>query len=1186
MISGVNFQRLTPKSDIELGVYKKALDFVFEHKDLKNIAITGGYGSGKSSILKSYTKKSRKRGFVYVSLAHFKDICSEERPSNKGNNNEKLKGHPWFQTLEGKVINQLVHCTRSQKARKTGFRIKRNMPWCKKVVMTGFVVLGSLSLLCSFRFDSFLSFVEGLDVVDLGGSVTSRFFKQMLSSLLYPLLLIAKLSKWVQLISWIVLLLMFSVLIYLLIGFLVNSEILAKLSFKDKEINIFPADQDSSFDKHLDELLYIIECSGAKVFVFEDIDRFETNEIFIKLREINQLINQRRKCSGSKIFKKNPVRFFYMIRDDLFESGDRVKFFDFIIPVVPIVVVTNSYERFVEMFRAAKVDEDFNDYFLRDICRYIVDMRILKNIFNEYQIYRERLRGNPRIDVNKLLALITLKNMYPQEFAKLQRETGEIFTLFDVKKKELIKEEINRIGERIVEFEGEISTMKETAATREVLGGRPKEVAELTYRKRQVQTRKLHELITESNENETLGAFATRPLIKYLIRSGYLDENYADYMSYFLGLANTRADYLFLRSVTDKEPKEYDYEINNPKQVLKGLNPVYFEQLATLNNDLIDYMLENQGEFQEQLSNIFRQLIKDKNIGFISQYLTVGRQRSSFVKTLNNVWAGVWRMMQRMFGSGEFSSFLLHQYAIDTLLHSPIDDISKLNDDGIFTSYISEKEDFLTIDDLKNDEIELITEKLAKLKVSFVKIDFEVSNKDLFDKIYEADLYAINTSMITLILKEKYEVENLKDFVSKNFTLITSDRGQPLYGHVTRNMDEYVEWLLENSGIKITDSPEVAIELLNHDDLTLENKKAYLGSLETIIEDIGEIMDRDLWPTILEKSIALYTEGNVLKYYFDYAESFDEVLIKFLNDDERRLEFNYGEIKECFGGDNNSKWLVNLICCQDLIDTKWEEILASLSFHYNKFEIKELTDERIGILLQQRKVEMNEHNLEFMRENYQDHVVDYIELNIEKYISDVANEDLLADEELMELLKREIADTHKIALIKLTEMPLSIVGHGCSEAVKLFILENNFDENDLEGLIADFESLSPPMQKVVKDICVERFDFLVDNEVSLPFTLLYDLLARDYDETDKRNLLIHSLRNFDINQGVKLLRLVGLSKLITAFKGKNPRLPRYPEIKIILDICKDKGWIRSISFHLKDVYIANSYRKDPPGAHL
>ncbi|WP_186379210.1 YobI family P-loop NTPase, partial [Yersinia intermedia] len=45
------FQKLTPVNDVELGVYKNAIDFVFDNDDLKNIAISGQYSAGKSSLV-------------------------------------------------------------------------------------------------------------------------------------------------------------------------------------------------------------------------------------------------------------------------------------------------------------------------------------------------------------------------------------------------------------------------------------------------------------------------------------------------------------------------------------------------------------------------------------------------------------------------------------------------------------------------------------------------------------------------------------------------------------------------------------------------------------------------------------------------------------------------------------------------------------------------------------------------------------------------------------------------------------------------------------------------------------------------------------------------------------------------------------------------------------------------------
>ena len=51
------FERLTPVDDIDLNVYEEAIDYVFDNSDIKNVAISGAYSAGKSSVLASYKKK-------------------------------------------------------------------------------------------------------------------------------------------------------------------------------------------------------------------------------------------------------------------------------------------------------------------------------------------------------------------------------------------------------------------------------------------------------------------------------------------------------------------------------------------------------------------------------------------------------------------------------------------------------------------------------------------------------------------------------------------------------------------------------------------------------------------------------------------------------------------------------------------------------------------------------------------------------------------------------------------------------------------------------------------------------------------------------------------------------------------------------------------------------------------------
>lgn len=56
------YRDLTPRNDIENGEeYIKALDWAFENEKIKNIALAGPYGAGKSSIIETYLKRDKER---------------------------------------------------------------------------------------------------------------------------------------------------------------------------------------------------------------------------------------------------------------------------------------------------------------------------------------------------------------------------------------------------------------------------------------------------------------------------------------------------------------------------------------------------------------------------------------------------------------------------------------------------------------------------------------------------------------------------------------------------------------------------------------------------------------------------------------------------------------------------------------------------------------------------------------------------------------------------------------------------------------------------------------------------------------------------------------------------------------------------------------------------------------------
>ena len=100
-------------------------------------------------------------------------------------------------------------------------------------------------------------------------------------------------------------------------------------------------------------------------------------------------------------------------------------FFDYIIPVVPVVDGTNSYDQFIDHLNKNRLTEKFNKKFSQGISLYIDDMRLLKNICNEFLIYYHRL-NTTELNFNKMFAIITYKNLFPKDFSDLQNGRGYV----------------------------------------------------------------------------------------------------------------------------------------------------------------------------------------------------------------------------------------------------------------------------------------------------------------------------------------------------------------------------------------------------------------------------------------------------------------------------------------------------------------------------------------------------------------------------------------------------------------------------------------------------------------------------------------------------------------------------------------------------------------------------------------
>lgn len=398
-------------------IYKDVLNNVTQNKLIKNVGVTGGYGTGKSSIIHSYFNELKNKTSIYISLAHFDSLAGNTIPTPQ---DDKAINSQIDNILEMKIVNQLVNQIEPDKIPKANFLTKKNIKNSK-------IILYSLSIFYLILYFKFL-----LPVITEKITYSIKNFPPNLESIDYILIIISILAI---------------ISLYYLLSNTIKKIIYkgnwSKLTINTMGINVNMENRDFStvsyFDNFLSDVIYLFDESDADFVIFEDLDRFNDHSIFEKLREINLLVNQRRNPP-----KRKKIMFFYVISDEVFSeknvdstndsenisATEKTKFFDVIIPIIPIVNNTNSFD----YLKSELLDEleitDKNDFetFLYQASIFIDDLRVLKNLVNEFKVYKEIHKENIEIDYKQLFALIIYKTLNSSDFNDLVKSKGDLYT--------------------------------------------------------------------------------------------------------------------------------------------------------------------------------------------------------------------------------------------------------------------------------------------------------------------------------------------------------------------------------------------------------------------------------------------------------------------------------------------------------------------------------------------------------------------------------------------------------------------------------------------------------------------------------------------------------------------------------------------------------------------------------------
>jgi hypothetical protein len=411
------------------------------------IAITAPYSGGKSSLINTFLRRYPYLKHTSISLASFKNISETVGVESKNENstqtvnpngtiNSSPNENDNLSKIEKSIVQQLLYRTDSSKAPNSRFRRIFPVP---------------ITLFQAYFFVTTIFTWLGLISIAI---YLPKFSPNLVLESILTLPNIENPYLW--LVSYFIALpLLISKDIYRHIGKL-N---LIKFNPMKGEVAFDQQKKDSIFNIYLEEIIYYFATQKSDVVIFEDIDRFKEPDIFIKLKELNKLINDSKDV-------RQKVRFIYALRDNVFKGKDRTKFFDAIIPVIPIANKSNSYPQLKQLIHDANdsLEESLDESFLRDISVYVDDMRMLKNIVAEFGIYKNILKPSfLKLDLQKLFAFIIYKNIYCDDFSLLHSGEGMLATFFKSEnnfkktREKILLESISAIEKALIDSDRELT---------------------------------------------------------------------------------------------------------------------------------------------------------------------------------------------------------------------------------------------------------------------------------------------------------------------------------------------------------------------------------------------------------------------------------------------------------------------------------------------------------------------------------------------------------------------------------------------------------------------------------------------------------------------------------------------------------------------------------------------------------
>ncbi len=978
------YESLNPDNTIDRKSFD-ALEYTFLNKNITNIAITGNYSSGKSSIIESFIDKNFcfKKKFFILSLATLSD------------DNKKYDA----KEIEKSIIEQLYYSNLIKIV-----DIEKNFFKC-------------LSAICSiFLFDIIYIF------------------------LLSKLNLIMQIDTYIRFWLYVIFIIIMSLFMYKVLKIIQRSNKVS-ITAPNIEIDIKGEEGDSNIiNKELGLIQSIINTIGIKYIIFEDLDRFNKSIIFEHLRELNIILNNQK-----KIFNNSKIKFIYLIRDEVFKDENRTKFFDFIYPVIPYVTYNTSGEELNKVIKKYNLQEELPERDILNICSYINDFRILKNVLNEYRIYKNDLN---RKNINSLVlfSILLYKNTFSEDFSKLQQGEGNLYNVLeDIKKvkeelindnkKEIIKleDEIehiqrfkienmkikeaiwNTIGNELNSFDNVINLRNKSNVynareykfkdikyiipldflinddtiisyfnsqnkveknnLKKVLSKNKDTTALINeYKKNIVENqaeikrynsdiekdqsyieyyKEMNVKLKEGNNKEIFskiewkkkifkefnGNSKKEELVKYLIRNDYINNNYEIYINQFHPGSLSKNDEEYIMSFKINGVTDYKCKIDNPDKVIEKIIKQSLGNKALFNVYLLKELINKKDVVRiNEICNLFYKY--DKIIEFFSYIIeNYLEEEQDFFFEIYVKNKSFWENF-----SNKSDKYIQDISKILEKLLLKLDKENICNIDNYENLCKFIKTNDLLINDYKYIEI------VKSLDIKYNNLGLERFDLNMRKSCIENDCFEINYENLKYIFIVYYGL-SITNFESKNFSSICNHK---IEKYIKENINVYIDQVYLKLKGNYRNEEKDVIYLLNNSKINQRKKEIIIERENIKFKNIKLIQNKKIQAIAFQKNKVINSWYNIIAY-FNNKKKIDNVLINFINNNieliKKKSSFHQCNSKDIFCKEISK--------CYNIKNVIYDFVSRNSDIKVKLNEINEIPRDKLEILIRTGKLDIN-----------------------------------------------------------------------------------------------------------------------------------------------------------------------------------------------------------------------------------